>query len=84
MLVRCCLILHPTTRLSNAYSPPLPPFRYTDNTASDYVLLDAVIQKLAASTVADYSRPLILAMIEQMEENGDVMFDAEEDKVYQV
>jgi hypothetical protein len=48
------------------------------------VLLDAVIQKLAASTVADYSRPLILAMIEQMEENGDVMFDAEEGKVYQV
>ena len=48
------------------------------------MLVVAVIQKLAASPVADYSRPLILAMIEQMEENGDVMFDAEEDKVYQV
>ena len=76
---------HPPPYRSPLDTPPtLPPFRYTDNTASDYVLLDAVIQKLAASTVADYSRPLILAMIEQMEENGDVMFDAEEDKVYQV
>ena len=50
----------------------------------DYVTLDSVIAALAQSTTAQYTRPLVLAMLEEMEANGDVMFDAEESRVYQV
>ena len=75
-------------RLARASPPSLPlraPIRYDAMAlGEDYVTLDSVIAALAQSTTAQYTRPLVLAMLEEMEANGDVMFDAEESRVYQV
>ena len=43
-----------------------------------------MLAALGQSTTAQYTRALVLAMLEEMEANGDVMFDAEEARVYQV
>ena len=60
--------------------------RYDANTlGEDYIPLDDVLAALGQSTMAaQYTRAVVLAMLEEMEANGDVMFDAEEARVYQV
>ena len=42
---------------------------------AEYVTLDSVIDALAQSTTAQYTRTLVLAMLEEMEAHGDVIVD---------